>query len=50
MDAFIITVLKEKRGLLTEKNNYRPVAITSVFSKARESVILSKYKDYFSQF
>ena len=43
MFSVIIPVLKNKKGLLTDKNNYRPVALTSVFSKIIESVILDKF-------
>ena len=45
MDTLIVPIIKDKKGLLTDKHNYRPVAITSVFSKLLESVILDKYKD-----
>jgi hypothetical protein len=43
MDTVIIPILKDKKGLLTEKNNYRPLAVTSVFSKVLERIILAKY-------
>ena len=45
MDCIIIPVLKDKKGVLTDKNNYRPIAVTSVFSKILESIILVKYED-----
>lgn len=45
MDTLVIPILKDKKGLLQDKNNYRPVAITSVFSKILESIILDKYRD-----
>ena len=35
MDTIIIPVIKDKNGQVTDKNNYRPVAITSVFSGHR---------------
>lgn len=45
MESVIIPILKDKKGILTDKNNYRPVAITSVFSKVLESIILDKFRD-----
>ena len=45
MDTFVIPILKDKKGLLTDRNDYRPVAITSVFSEIADSIILVKYRD-----
>ena len=45
METVIIPIVKDSKALLTDKNNYRPVAITSVFSKILESVILERYRD-----
>ena len=44
MDSVIVPVIKDKKALLTDKNNYRPVAITSVFSKILESIVLDMYQ------
>ena len=44
MFTVIIPVLKNKKGLLTDKNNYRPVALISVFSKVIEFVVLGKFE------
>jgi hypothetical protein len=46
MDTLIVPLLKEKKGNITDKDNYRPIAITCVFSKILESVLLEKYKCY----
>ena len=42
MDTVLVSLVKDKKGLLTDKNNYRPIAITSVASKMLEKVILRK--------
>ena len=42
MDTVLVSLVKDKKGLLTDKNNYRPIAITSVASKILEKVILRK--------
>ena len=44
MDTIIVPIVKDKKGLLTNKDNYRPVAITTVFSKILESAILNRYR------
>ena len=46
MDA--VPLLKSKHGDLCSADSYRPIALASVMSKILESVILVKYKDYFS--
>lgn len=45
MDTILIPIIKDKKGDLSSKNNYRPIAITSVISKILESVILNRYQD-----
>ena len=45
MYTSIVPVVKDKKGDLCNKDNYRPIAITSVFSKVFELVILDKYCD-----
>ena len=42
MDTVLVSLVKDKKGLLTDKNKYRPIAITSVASKILEKVILRK--------
>lgn len=44
MDTIIVPIIKDKKGSITDKNNYRPVAITTVFSKILEHLILQKYE------
>ena len=48
MDTCIISIIKDKKGNLTDKDNYRPIAITSVFSKVLERCILEKFEEYFT--
>ena len=38
----IVPILKDKKGLITDKNNYRPIAVTTVISKILELVILKR--------
>ncbi len=45
MYTVIVPIVKDKKGDLCSKDNYRPIAITSVFSKVFELVILDKYCD-----
>jgi hypothetical protein len=46
METIIIPLVKDKKGLITDKDNYRPVAITCVASKLLELLILGHIKDY----
>jgi hypothetical protein len=43
MDTIIIPIVKDKKGNVTDGDNYRPVAITCVFSKILELLILNRY-------
>ena len=43
MDTVLIPIVKDKKGDISCKDNYRPIALTSVISKLLESVILSRY-------
>ena len=47
METIIVPIIKDKNGLVTDKDNYRPIAITSVCSKLLELVILNKISDNF---
>ena len=42
METIIIPIIKDKKGSVTDKNNYRPIAITSVISKVVELLMLSR--------
>ena len=43
MDTILISLVKDKKGIITDKDNYRPVAITCVTSKILELIILDKF-------
>jgi hypothetical protein len=45
METILVPIVKDKRESVTDENNYRPIALTSIFSKLFESIILNKYKD-----
>ena len=44
MDSIIIPVLKDSKGDIIDKDNYRPVAITCISSKLIELLILHRYE------
>ena len=48
MDTVLIPIIKDKKGDISTKDNYRPIAIATVFSKLFEVIILSKYECYLS--
>ena len=43
METIIIPIVKNPKGVITSKDNYRPIAITSVLSKVVEKLILQRY-------
>jgi len=43
MDTFIISLVKDKKGNISDVDNYRPVAITTQSSKVLETVLLHKF-------
>lgn len=45
MKTVIAPIVKDKKGLLTNKDNYRPVAVTTVMSKVFEILLLSRISD-----
>ena len=47
MLTHIISIVKDKKGDLSDKDNYRPIAITCVTSKILELLIISKYGEFF---
>jgi len=42
METIIVHIIKSKNGLITDKDNYRPIAITSVVSKILELLLLDR--------
>ena len=40
METIIIPIIKDKKGLVTDHDNNRPVAVTSVVSKIIELILL----------
>ena len=46
MDTIVISLIKDKKGSITDKDNYRPIAITCVISKVLELLILEKYSQF----
>ena len=42
----LVPLLKSKSGLITDSNNYRPIALANIFSKLLEHVILSRCEVY----
>ena len=47
MLTVIIPVVKNKKGDLSDCDNYRPIALTTLVSKVFEVVILNRYKNMF---
>ena len=46
LDSVFIPLVKNKCGDLSDKNNYRPIAISCIISKVFENIILHKIEDY----
>ena len=44
-NTILVPIVKDKRGDITEKDNYRPIAITTVASKILEQIFLNKLSD-----
>ena len=47
MDTMLISLVKDKKGTITDKDNYRPIAITCASSKILELIILDKFGNFF---
>ena len=45
METVIVPIIKDKKKSISDKDNYRPIAITSVISKVLENIILSYSSD-----
>lgn len=48
MKTVVVPVIKDKLGNATSKDNYRPIAITTILSKLLECIILHFFKDQMS--
>ena len=46
LNSVIIPLVKNKCGDLSDKNNYRPIAISCIISKVFENIILHRIEDY----
>ena len=44
--SIIVPLVKNKCDSLSDKNNYRPIALSSISSKVFEHVILFRLEDY----
>lgn len=47
MDTIIIPIIKDRKGDITSKDNYRPIAVTTVVSKLFQGILLTMYKNCF---
>ena len=45
MDTVIVPIVKHKKGDLGSKNNFKPIALTTIMSKLFEILILNRYGD-----
>ena len=45
IESVIIPIVKDKKGLITDKDNYRPIAVTGVVSKILEILLLDRLQD-----
>ena len=46
MDTVIVPIIKDKKGDVTDADNYRPIALTTVTSKLFETVFLTRFRNY----
>ena len=46
LDSVIIPLVKNKYGVLSDKNNYRLIAISCIILEVVENIILHKIEDY----
>ena len=43
MHSIIVPIVKDNKGILTDQNNYRPIALTCISSKILELILMTKY-------
>ena len=46
LDSVVVPLVKNKNGNLSDKKNYRPIALSSTISKVFENVILHRLEEY----
>ena len=46
INSIIVPLVKNKCGNLTDKNNYRPIVLSSITSKVFEHIILLRLEEY----
>ena len=46
LDSVVVALVKNKNGDLSDKNNYRPIALSSTISKVFENIILHRLEEY----
>ena len=46
LDSVIVPLVKNRNSDLSDKNNYRPIALSSTISKVFENVILYRLEEY----
>ena len=45
METLIVPIIKDSKGVMTDKDNYRPIALTCVSSKILELLVMHRFKD-----
>ena len=50
MNTVIVPVIKNKSGDVSDTNNYRPIALSSIVSKVFEIILLSRCEEYIESF
>ena len=50
INSVIIPIIKNKSGDFTDKNNYRPIALSSIISKVFEHTIVNHLDAFFLPF
>ena len=46
INSVIILIIKKKSGDFTDKNNYRPIALSIIISKVFEHIIIFRLEEY----
>ena len=46
MSTVLIPIVKDKKGDITDRDNYRPIAITCIASKVLELIMLDRFSDF----